>query len=715
MLKNILLVTLTVFATFSQSGAGTSDLYSVLGLERGSLERDIKKAYRSLSLLYHPDKQRSADEAGKQKANSRFVEIQKAYSTLSDPEKKRVYDLQLQLEESGAETKDGRQISRGRGTWDSGSNTYAAGQRGGFQQAELITSETVVLNDKNFERFVFKSSKTWVIQIYDDTSDSCQRAAPAWEQVAHSLDGIAKFGRINAFENPHLVRKLGSSALFSKAIRHFELPVIFGFRSGCRHFSCAKRYRGTVKENSLTSFVSQSMLRLPKLVTVDTHHINTVFDADDEKVRFYYISKSDQSLMIRHLTQQYKADIDVRQVRYKVGHGEFWNSTYGVNTIPSVLILKENVEPIVEPVKSRDQLRAVFVKHRFQPIPKLTSSNSRAAGCQPGGLTRACVILIQRANSKTVKDMKRILDSIKRDIASAIGFAGDELTFGWTSDSILDGSKLENASRKAKIVVFLFTDNSEEFVYFDIYQGDDEPHDVLSWMTNTLAKKHSDMRGLSRVSFEAVTFPEVYSPVWKPLISALLIDTFDFLDALWVFSLENGIIPLAGTICAVIIGNSLRKMINVNTLLRSTLHKMPAVAQPSSKALLVDVHGIPLQRRSVYIVMAFTTEAHASFRKLAKHFITEKLLCFVEVDPSTEPQFYDTLDDKSSVVVWHPSKDKYQIVGDLNDDDIRIIERLDSILNGLGEWTRVGMPFHTQNRISVDDSNLQVLRRLATL
>ena len=315
--------------------------------------------------------------------------------------------------------------------------------------------------------------------------------------------------------------------------------------------------------------------------------------------------------MIRHLTQQYKADIDVRQIRYKVVHGEFWNSTYGVNTIPSVLIVRENVEPIVEPVKSRDQLRAVFAKRRFQPIPKLTSSNSRAAGCQPGGLTRACVILIQRANSKNLKDMKRILDSLKRDITSAIGFAGDELAFGWTSDSILDGSKLENASRKAKIVVFLFTDNSEEFVYFDIYQGDDKLHDVLSWMTNILAKKNSDMRGLSRVSFEAVTFPEVHSPVWKPLISALLIDTFDFLDVLWVFSLESGIIPLAGTICAVIIGNWLRKMINVNTLLRSTLHKMPAVAQPSSKALLVDVRGIPLQRRSVYIIMAFTTEAHA--------------------------------------------------------------------------------------------------------
>ena len=692
-LKHILLVTLTVFATFTQSGAGASDLYGVLGLERGALERDIKKAYRSLSLIYHPDKQRSADEAEKQKANSRFVEIQKAYSTLSDIEKKRAYDLQMQLGELEVETKDGRPMSRSRGTWDSGSNTYAAGQRGGFQRAELITSETFVLNDKNFERFVFKSSKTWVVQIYDDTSDSCQRAAPAWEQVAHSLDGIAKFGRINAFESPRLVQRLGNSALFSKAIRRSDLPVIFGFRPGCRHFACAKRYRGVVKENSLTSFVSESMLRLRKLVTAEAHHIDSAFNTDNEKVRFYFVSRSDHSLMVRHLSQEYEADIDVRQILYKVCDSEFWNSTYGIDKIPSMLILRENVAPVVETIRSREQLRAVFAKHRFQPVPKLTSSNAHAAGCQPSGLTRACVILIQREKSKSFKDMKRILTSIKRDVTSTIGLAEDELAFGWTGGSILDGSKLKTEARTAEIVAFLFADDSEELAYFDVYQGDDERQAILTWVTHILEMKQSDIQSLRSVSFDTITFPEIQLPVWIPLISAFFMDACDFLNAFWVFSLESGIIPLAGTICAIIIGNWLRRMINGAALLRRTMHKLPAVAQPSSKISLVDVHGIPLQHKFVYIVMIFTSGAHVSFRELAKHFKTEKLLCFVEADPLTMPEFYNTLDDKSSVIVWHPSKDKCQIIGAINGDDTRMIERLDLILNGLGEWTREGASF----------------------
>ena len=55
----------------------TGDLYAVLGLERGASPADIKRAYRSLSLIYHPDKQRNVDDDEKRKASERFVEIQK--------------------------------------------------------------------------------------------------------------------------------------------------------------------------------------------------------------------------------------------------------------------------------------------------------------------------------------------------------------------------------------------------------------------------------------------------------------------------------------------------------------------------------------------------------------------------------------------------------------------------------------------------------------
>ena len=62
------------------------DLYEVLGIARNATEDDIKKAYRKLARQYHPDHNK---EAG---AQERFVEIQEAYDTLSDPEKRKMYD-----------------------------------------------------------------------------------------------------------------------------------------------------------------------------------------------------------------------------------------------------------------------------------------------------------------------------------------------------------------------------------------------------------------------------------------------------------------------------------------------------------------------------------------------------------------------------------------------------------------------------------------------
>ena len=64
-----------------------SDLYEVLGVSKKASDEEIKKAHRKLVRKYHPD--RNPDDPA---AEEKFKEIQGAYDTLSDPEKRKEYD-----------------------------------------------------------------------------------------------------------------------------------------------------------------------------------------------------------------------------------------------------------------------------------------------------------------------------------------------------------------------------------------------------------------------------------------------------------------------------------------------------------------------------------------------------------------------------------------------------------------------------------------------
>lgn len=66
--------------------AGKRNYYDVLGVKRDATDDEIKKAFRKLAAKNHPDA--GGDE-------KKFAEISEAYTTLSDPKKRREYDQLL--------------------------------------------------------------------------------------------------------------------------------------------------------------------------------------------------------------------------------------------------------------------------------------------------------------------------------------------------------------------------------------------------------------------------------------------------------------------------------------------------------------------------------------------------------------------------------------------------------------------------------------------
>ena len=80
-----------------------ADHYRTLGLRRGAHPSEVKRAFRRMSLLYHPDKQRQqshhagggGDARASEAAKRRFERIVEAHDALVDAKRRRAYDATL--------------------------------------------------------------------------------------------------------------------------------------------------------------------------------------------------------------------------------------------------------------------------------------------------------------------------------------------------------------------------------------------------------------------------------------------------------------------------------------------------------------------------------------------------------------------------------------------------------------------------------------------
>jgi molecular chaperone DnaJ len=113
--------------------ASDRDLYSVLGVERGATDAEIKRAFRRLAQQWHPDVNQDAAAA------ERFKEINEAYQVLSDPQRRQQYDTFGRAGLGGFGTGDGGAGFEGFGgfgdIFDAFFGGAAAGARRGRPQA----------------------------------------------------------------------------------------------------------------------------------------------------------------------------------------------------------------------------------------------------------------------------------------------------------------------------------------------------------------------------------------------------------------------------------------------------------------------------------------------------------------------------------------------------------------------------------------------------
>ena len=111
--------------------SGKQDLYELLGVSKTASDDEIKKAYKRQALKYHPDRNLN----NKEEANVKFQEINKAFQTLSDPDKRKQYDQFGVIDGENNEGMSGG-MPAGFNPFDIFGNIFGGGMPHGFHHQE---------------------------------------------------------------------------------------------------------------------------------------------------------------------------------------------------------------------------------------------------------------------------------------------------------------------------------------------------------------------------------------------------------------------------------------------------------------------------------------------------------------------------------------------------------------------------------------------------
>jgi len=219
------------------------NLYEILEVPKDASDRDVKKAYRSLAVKWHPDK---IDWVKEPEAKLKFERITKAYEILSDSMKRKIYDKEQTLMEKS------------------------------------ITSNTVAITTANYHELV-KGKGIWLIQVYVDWSDRCQYFSAMWEEVGNRLHGTIGVGRVNLGRDKGLGTRLMARKESTPSVAVWD---------GEEEVRRLRWEFHDVSVEGIIKLVAQAIAERYRAVTITEPKQLEAFVQQDSRVRVLFIGKA---------------------------------------------------------------------------------------------------------------------------------------------------------------------------------------------------------------------------------------------------------------------------------------------------------------------------------------------------------------------------------------------------------------------------------------
>lgn len=145
------------------------DPYKVLGLSKDATPKEVKKAYREMSMKYHPDKNKAAN------AQEKMQEVSNAYEMIGDPDQKVIYD-----EFGGGQKFHSK--------WQYEMNQRQKGMKTSKKDFYTHAEDVENLETKTYYKFLNKGGPV-MVEFYAPWCVHCQEMVGEYKKLAILLDG----------------------------------------------------------------------------------------------------------------------------------------------------------------------------------------------------------------------------------------------------------------------------------------------------------------------------------------------------------------------------------------------------------------------------------------------------------------------------------------------------------------------------------------------
>nr|SVE75054.1 EOG090X049L [Daphnia dolichocephala] len=393
------------------------DPYQVLGLKRGASVTDIRRAYKQSAREWHPDKNKNEN------AETKFVEVNKAYELLSDPVRRKLFDQKGVVDDSL-----NRQMHNSNTGFGDGASFFSdhGGFRFQFKMSEMTAFHQYRITMRRYENQIFPQSQTqpYLIFIYSEWCLMCLHVLPMWQKLVEDLNPIGiNLATVHFDQEVELAHKLGG--------RRGELPhIALVMESRILYYKH--------DEFSTSKVIEFIRSRFPRNLIVpvkDETSDDFLNGWRDNKVRVLLFGKL-ELVRLRYLTLafKYRSHITFGYAQLNLETTRTLVEKFGISSkLDSLLVFQEESDRPAARQSMADfpysMLQDLVETNKYLQLPRLSSQKMLDALCPPESSTvrrRLCAILVTSDREEDEEAREQL-----RHFMRQFKFSRERITFSY--------------------------------------------------------------------------------------------------------------------------------------------------------------------------------------------------------------------------------------------------------------------------------------------